>query len=347
MHNQILSLQAGRISQLSGRNVLKAGSSVYVKVIADKGNGQYLGSVAGNRVNITSSKGLQVGSSFVATINSKDGVIYITPKELPSQVPGQPTIQVQPLQPGQLANILSALGVPTTELSGNILKMFMTTQMKVDGQVVRSLYAMALKHKGKEKAAGEILTMLKDKGIEATEEELEELLDYLDGAAWQENDQGEGDGPEGKWNKGKELLNRSNKVGEGWVVIPYNLVETGNRGPGGLEKGQGNGRGPGEPKPIAAGIIRILFDKSNILKKINLNCYFDSKEYIFSLRFENKKCRQIDFNINPLESSEEKIVEKLKSFIKDKNVEINWSSPDLIEGFGSQGEEIISFQGEV
>lgn len=327
MNNQILSIQNKPLSQISGPNVLKAGSSVYVKIIADKGNGQYLGSVAGNRVNINSGKTLQVGSSFVATINAKDGVIYITPKEgavgqnLSAAQIG--TIETTALQSTQISNLLASLGVPVTKLSGNLLKMMMQLEMKIDGGVLRGLYNQALKHKGKEKAAGEIITLLKQKGIDFSPEEIEELLVYLseDFSDLNNND---------KNKKAKQLINKSNKIEKGWTIVPYNLIE----------KNQGN------DLIIGAGVIRMLFDKFNNLKQVNLNCYYKEKEFKFLLRFQNKKCSEIEYSIYPKPASVKSPILLLEKYINDKTIEIKWVEPSLIEGFGSEDEKIYSFSGE-
>ena len=323
MNNQLLSIQAAHISQLGPhRNILKEGASVYVKVIADKGNGVYEGSVAGNRVNITSSKGLNVGSSFVATISSKNGIIYITPKDSNSGISQQPFIQINQMENSQLFQLLSSLGVPVNHLSQNILKMMMMMEMKVDENVIRNIYTMASKHKGKEKAASELLMVLKEKGLNISPEELEELLNYLEN----NNINNEADGQR---YQEKSVINNLNKVTGGWFIIPYNLVET------------------GTDKLIGAGIIRILYNKYNNLKIINLKCYFNNKEYLFSLNFENKKCKEIKFNINPSDKEQDNYENQLSSyFSQEEDLKIVWCDASLIEGFGSEGKEIYSFNGE-
>ena len=322
MNNQLLSIQAAHISQLGPhRNVLKQGASVYVKVIADKGNGVYEGSVAGNRVNITSSKGLNVGSSFVATISSKNGTIYITPKDSNSGISQQPFIQINQMENSQLFQLLSSLGVPVNHLSGNILKMMMMMELKVDSNVIRNIYTMASKHKGKEKAASELLIVLKEKGLNISQEELEELLIYLENINNNKAD--------GQRQQEKSVINNVNKITGGWFIIPYNLVEI------------------GTDELIGAGIIRIFYNKYNNLKIINLNCYFNNKEYLFSLSFENKKCKEIKFNINPSDKDQDVYENQLSTYFScGEKLKISWCDASSIEGFGSEGKEIYSFNGE-
>ena len=77
-----VSIQSARLSQMGvNRQVLKEGSSVLVRVIADRGGGKYEGSVAGVRVQLNSAKALTPGQSFTATIAVKNGSIVITPKD--------------------------------------------------------------------------------------------------------------------------------------------------------------------------------------------------------------------------------------------------------------------------
>ena len=369
MNNQNLSLIAGKISHLSSpgqvqRNVLKDGSSVFVKVISDKGGGVYEGSVAGTRVNITSSKILKPGSSFVATITAKDGTIYITPKygtAIVGSVSGGTGINIlQTLQPGQLAEFLANLGVPPNQLAGNVLKMMMQLEMKVDSSVIRNIYNMALKHKGKEKAAGELLLLLKEKGINISDDELEQLIEFLesdfskDGYGSDSGGSGrfENQKSEEKFKRAKDILNKNNESENGWIFVPYNLVEktsTKKSENENSENNEINGNNRYE-KVIGAGVIRFLIDKSKKLRLMNLNCYYKDREYLFSLKFENKKCRKILFNINYGDfadgSKDNAAVKKLGKFISNPNIEIKWVDASLIEGCGSEGEQVYSFQGE-
>ena len=331
MNYQNLTLQANNVSHISrltlqgNTTVLKEGSSVFVKVLADKGNGVYEGSVAGHRVHINSAKGLEVGSSFVASISSKNGTIYITPKEV-LNVNNNPYIQINTVEGNQLATLLARLGVPVNQLSGNILKMMMMMEMKIDGDVLRNIFVMASRHKGREKAASEILLLLKDKQIDVSEDELEALLAYLEGYNGKLSDI---DDYRNQGNS-KDLINKINKKENGWTIVPYNLLDVKTN------------------EVIGSGILRLLYSKYKDLKKINLNCYFNEKEYLFSLLFEAKKLSSIKFNINPIERNEEYYVTALTSlFLKqDKEIDIEFVSPSIIEGCGSEGEKIYSFEGE-
>ena len=331
MNTQNLLLQANNVSRITGltvqghKSILKEGSSVFVKIIADKGNGVYEGSVAGHRVHINSSKGLEVGSSFVASISSKNGTIYITPKDNVSTSFNNQYIQINTVEGNTLATLLSNLGVHVNQLSGNILKMMMMNDMKIDSELLRNIFIKASKMKGKEKLSGEILILIKNKGIEATQEEIETLLGYLE-----ENKEREDYTSSSDYDKEKELINKINKDDKGWTLVPFNLVD--------ME----------DNVILGNGVIRLLLNKFSELKKINLNCFYNSKEYLFSLFFEGKKIREVLFNINPLNKNEEYYTEKVKTILSKYNsdIRVEFTSPSLLEGCGSEGEKIYSFDGE-
>ena len=331
MNYQNLNLQTNNVSHINSltlqghTTVLKEGASVFVKVLVDKGNGVYEGSVAGHRVHINSAKGLEVGSSFVASISSKNGTIYITPKD-EIKLNNNPYIQINTVEGNQLANLLARLGVPVNNLSANILKMMMMMEMKIDGDVLRNIFIMASRHKGKEKAASEILLLLKDKQINVSEDELEALISYLEGYNDNLSDLAEYTNKDNS----KDIINKINETDRGWTLVPYNLLDIKTN------------------EVIGSGILRLLYSKYKDLKKINLNCYFNEKEYIFSLLFESKKISSIKFNINPIERKEEYYEKTLKSFFlkQNKEIDIEFVLPSIIEGCGSEGEKIYSFEGE-
>ena len=121
-----VSIQSARLSQIGvNRQVLKEGSSVLVRVIADRGGGKYEGSVAGVRVQLTSSKPLQAGDSFAATISVKKGLIVVTPKDISGmaglQGAGEIALQFNEVSQSQLFSLLESLGLPADNLSSFII----------------------------------------------------------------------------------------------------------------------------------------------------------------------------------------------------------------------------------
>lgn len=295
------------------RQVLKNGSSVLVRVIADKGNGQYTGSVAGVRVNLKSNQNLKIGSTFVAVISQKDGTIFISPKE--NSVTAE-NFKLEVLNNNQILSVLQNLGIPLDKISVNLFKQFKQLEMKFDSDLLKKLHNLAVKFKGKEKSASEILTILAEKNLTGDEEEIFQLLSFL------ENNQ---DYPDRNYKQGKNLLNRINLKAGAWFILPFELVEIETQ------------------KKLGAGNIRLLFDKTEELRMINLDCMAFSKRYLFNLNFDKKKLKNIKLNMD------EKISEGLIVLLKKRFpfTEIEWAEIEDIEGSSSNSEELYSYEGVV
>ena len=353
MNNQILSVHTGNVAQMGPeRAYFKDGASVFVKILGDNGDGTYAGSVAGNRVTVTSSRVLDVGSSFVATISGKNGTVFVTPKDgAVGNLGVFGNIEVSVMENDRIFQILGDLGMPGNGLASNLLKMMLQLGMNVDGGVLRGVYNLAARHKGKEKAAGEILLLLKDKGLSVSDEELERLLAYLEGdfsgdddnwdwekGAFRQGSSGEGeddradeksgDHEEEDGSKGKspeDIINDVNKREGGWFLVPYNMVENDNI--------------------VGAGVLRLLFHKGEKLKFINLNCYYGDKEYFFKLEFNGNDCVGVKFSVDPDDGGRFFYKERLEKLFGD--VDVQWCDKCEIEGCGSEGEVIRSVFGEM
>ncbi len=178
-----VAIQSARLSQMGiNRQVLKEGSSVLVRVISDRGNGKYEGSVAGVRVQLNSAKPLTPGTSFAATVSVKNGTIVISPKEtgLLSAGAGEISLTFNEVSQAELASLLESLGLPADNLSSSILKSFKQMGIKMDSTLANKIRSLALRFAGKEKSAAEILSLLAQKGLEADEEEIRQLLTLLE-----------------------------------------------------------------------------------------------------------------------------------------------------------------------
>lgn len=323
MNTGAVIIQTNQLSQIGIRQqIIKDGSSVLVRIIADKGNGKYTGSVAGVRVNITSAKSLAVGSTFVASISAKNGIISITPKQ--NDLFFDKNIEFNIASTNQLMGFLEALGLSPDEIYLNLLQQFKQLEMKIDSNLLNKIHNLAMKFKGKEKIASEILMILNDKGIEASEEEILNLINLI------VNNQNEKDNDNSE--SAKNLINKINDVKNGWFLLPYELVN--------LES----------DKTVGSGFIRMLFSKNDILKMVNMDCNFSDKKYLFSLLFDNKKCKSVKFNISPveLESVNGIIAILKKKFISaDINTTVEWAESYEIEGSACFGEEFYGIGGAV
>lgn len=314
-------IHTNQVSQIgsSGQNVLKEGSQILVRVISDKGNGKYEGSVAGTRVTLQSSKKLEPGKTFLATISAKDGTIYISPKET-SIV--QQQVQINTIQNEQLANLLKQLGLPADELSLHLFQQLKQMGLKLDVALLKKLHTVSLKFNGKEKAASEILMILKEKGIEATESEIMNLLLELDG------DFSSKDSEE---NKKFELLNKINQKEGKWFLVPFEIIQKNN------ETVIGNGN------------LKLMY-LAEQLSLLNVDCNYNNLKYLFSLKFNNRKLEKVNFNIEGFDYKAQLFSNQLKeklSLSKLNDVEVQWVDKALVEGTACGSEEISSVGGVV
>lgn len=315
-------VQSSQLSRLGiTQQVLNEGSTVRVKIIADKGNGKYTGSVAGVRVNISSSKSLSVGSSFLATISTKNGIIYIAPKN--ESLVLNNNITLAAANNSEIAGLLEAMGLPADQLYLNLVQQFKQLEMKLDVQLMSKLHNLALKFKGKEKRALSLLTAFTNKKINLSEKELLALLQYL-------SEYEDGNEVDYSENKNQDKLNKLNQIEDGWFILPFELYNL------------------NEDVVTGNGTIRLLFNKLKNLEILNLNCNYREKKYLFSVKFENKSCKRIRFNISPLkESNISSQIELLKKKFYESgyNIEIEWADEELIEGDASGLEKIYGIGG--
>ncbi|MCR4954871.1 MAG: hypothetical protein K6A43_12460 [Treponema sp.] len=186
----------------SGGRVLKDGSTVLVRIIADKGNGRYEASVAGVRINLSSKVPQKVGGSFVGTVNVLNGQIQISQLE-GKNVAGGINLESLEYQSGAdlfariadeaVANFLENLGVVPDNLSYHIFNQIRQLELKIDGSLINKIHNLAKKIKGKEKLAAELLVNLYKKGIEISEEDLLELIEQLNDSGSVDSDLGNGE----------------------------------------------------------------------------------------------------------------------------------------------------------
>ena len=327
-----VAIQSARLSQIGlNRQVLKEGSSVLVRVIADRGNGKYEGSVAGVRVQLNSAKSLKPGDSFVSTVSVKNGSIVITPKETGAALAGgagEISLQFNEVSEVQLFSLLEALGLPADNLSSSILKSFKQLGLKMDSSLANKIRSLALRFKGKEKSAAEILSLLAQKGLAADEEEIKNLLDLL----------------EGQDTEDKKLVNRINQTKGAWYLLPFELVQLG-------ETDEADSR-----RILGQGCIRLLYDSEKSLKQMNLECRYNNLEYLFKLSYEGKKITNTTFTvINASEAdvftlNPDKEVENLKKRFMAAGInpgKIEWAEKEELEGNASGLESFVTFGGQV
>lgn len=300
---------------------LAQGSSVLVRVIADKGNGKYEGSVAGARITLNSKSPLKPGSTFVATITSQNGSVRLVPLQENIQVETQ-IPQVKLLQAEQLSFLLQQLGLPQDQLSEELLKQFKQLNLAFNSPTLQRLQRLAVRFNGKEKLAAQLLSVLLKKGLNASEDELQALISELENQCSEE--------PGSDVQQNYEQINRINKEKGSWRFLPYELLNL-----------QDN-------SVIGKGCLKILENQNGSLNLLNMNCLISSKTYSFCLKYENHSLKKVFVNIEPCSDSE-----TLLSLLKDRFIKLNplvkvfWTPKDTLEGTAASLEELFTFYGEV
>lgn len=335
-----VAIQSARLSQIGlNRQVLKEGSSVLVRVIADRGGGKYQGSVAGVRVQLNSAKTLQPGQSFVATVGVKNGTIVIVPKDtsLTAAGNGEIALSFNEVSDAQLLSLLESLGLPADSLSSSILKTFKQMGLKMDSALANKIRNLALRFSGKEKSTAEILSLLSQKGLEADEEEIKQLLTLLEGEG---SDLESGKPEADKSQKPEEkLLNKINSTEGAWYLLPFELVQL-------------TEQAVSDKQILGKGCIRLLFDSSTALKLLNLDCNYNNQKYLFSLSYEGKKITNTYFNVSSASGSlsPESEITSLKKHFMAAGInpgKISWAEKEDLEGNASGLESFVTFGGQI
>ena len=297
--------------------VLQQGSSVLVRVIADKGNGRYEGSVAGVRVNLQAKNSLKAGQTFTARVNLNNGRIEIVPEGDKKINIFSDAVLIEEGGENQLQKVLTEIGLPANQLNSHIAMQMKQLGMKLDPEIIRKLHAMSLRFPGKEKKASELLTILKNKNLELSESQVLNLLNLLEG----EEDYDD------KEKKGElKIINQK----KGWIFLPYEIVSC------------------QEKEKIGRGIIRLLIGDDRKLKKLNFNILIAQKEYVFNLDFENKRCSKVSCNFPVKDSEKEKTLEILKKRLSGAGgPEVIFAEKSELEGSACSMDDFFTVGGRV
>jgi len=309
---------------------LKDGSQVLVRVLGKGADGKYQGSVAGVKISFTSNKPLIPGSQFTANVLVKDGIIQLQPKQNPSMPSSGQMLTL--LQDGNLASLLSSIGLPADALSANLLQQLQQLEMKLDPAFLNKIRKLAIKFKGKEKLASQLLMILAEKGITAEQEELEHLLFQLFGDFEKKEENNKED---------YSLLNTFNSKKGKWYFLPFEILNLDNSS---LERTLEN-------NILGKGCIKLLYNSDNSrLLMMNLNCSYNQKNFLFNMFFENNKASSLAVNIDSVkEKNQQQILQGLKGLFlkKNKSIDIFWEDKDKIEGSAASCEKLYSFEGQI
>lgn len=266
-----------------GQGPLTPGSSLFVRVINVNGDGSYLVSAGGNRMNVHSQNPLSVGQTFVVLVGTNDAGDVVFEPAVEKSVP-------QSRSPDSLQSFLYSNGIEAGDSAFRVLQFMVQTGLKIDRSLMEKSLVLGRKFKGKEKLASEATAILLQKGISPTDENILALMSYSVGEYGgdrQRKGRDENGGqsqnfidslyPAGT-GKGTGLLTYMNHVANGnrhWVFLPYEWT-----------MGKENARG----------CIRILINlDTKESEKILLNCELNSTKYYFVLYCTKSKGKEVRF----------------------------------------------------
>ena len=184
--NSIQFIQTQNIAPVqSAGNVLRGGASVFVRVLADNGGGQYLVSAGGSRISVASMLPLEPGSTFRASVSVRDGRVLLVPETSAAAVQQEsPELAGAGSSPdAMLAALLAAEGLAPDAVSVKLLQFLQQGGFRVDRALMDRARRMALRFPGREREAAEAAALLLEKGIAPTESAVQELLALAGGGA--------------------------------------------------------------------------------------------------------------------------------------------------------------------
>lgn len=299
-----------------GQNLLKDGASVQVRILSSNGNGKYLASVGGQKCNITAKNDLSAGDVFKAEVRVIDNKIELIP-----EMKNESVIKAEMVQNQNLSVLLQNLGIIPDNLSIHIYKQFIQMQEKINPELMEKIKNIAIKFGGNEKKASEILMILKDKGINASEEEIQALITILENNHL----------PEDNSNKNTkfELLNKINSTKGKWYILPFNIVSNE------LNTVLGNGN------------IKLFFQNQEKLTQLNIDCKYLDDEFLFNLYFENNLVNLVRMNIQNKKVNPQAEINKIKSLFEEINPKlmVEWTEKENLEGTGCELENTFSVEG--
>ncbi|MBQ1713358.1 MAG: hypothetical protein II030_03080, partial [Treponema sp.] len=198
-------------SQLAQNVSLKEGQSVFVRVLADNGGGQYTVSFANSRFNVSCQSKLSLGQTFNASVHlGADGKILLEPfskmaggASLGSVGTGANVGALFSPYGGNadfssLYNMLSAEGFVPDELSAKLFLFLQQTGVRIDRTLMAKARSLALRFPGRERQAAEAAALLMEDGIEASDSTVKKVLELFYG------DRGGGNGGRSGGDKSSE-----------------------------------------------------------------------------------------------------------------------------------------------
>ncbi len=339
------------LSQQTGAPI-KDGDTVFVRILSTQGDGTVQASMRGKIFTAKTEFTSEPGSTFNARVHiSGDG--KITLERLPFHADSTNH------QAGSLLSMLLAEGLPADDVMVRILQFVQQTGLRADKSIMMKARRISQRFPGKEKQAAEIAALLLEKGIDAPDEKIQEILNLMENgdfghsSGWEQNPRGDEDEKE-HGSRGKDgenfldilfcekipdktgLLTLMNHVSTGrmhWIILPYRWDS---------------------PNGLGSGIIRILIDtEARSTEKVEINCKINSTNYFFVLYCNKSKEKEVRFfTLPPLLPSAAKAEELrlggfLSSGMSSEPVTVTYSDSACSDGLCTVREMPVTIEENV
>lgn len=313
--------------QAHGSQVVKDNTTAFVRILKDLGEGRYLASVGGNRMNVQSQKSLSCGQTFRATLNVKDGKLVLDPSQFETEEK-----EALPTKENSAISFLQKNGFATDGVNLKIIEFLMQSGVKISKDKISRNSKAAAEFPGKEEEAAETAALLEEKGIEPTKENILRFMmqcEKKSADSESENDEKDedtrdddekpicplfekngGENKDGILTLSNHLKNTENDLH--WVTLPFEWDCRGSKW---------NGE------------IRVLINTSlKSTEKIKIKCSNKCKIYSFMLYFKDSKVTEVRFcTLPPLLTSqipteEKRLGELFCSGMNDDSVAVIYST---------------------
>ena len=294
---------------------LKEGGFVFVRVFGKTPEGKTLVSFAGQRFAVETMSQLKLGETFKARIQIQGNRILLVPQK------GSETVVTQS---DRLSQLFASIGLPQDALSEKMLQYMRQNNRNYTPAQLKKLRKLAERFSDKKSQAAETAMYLEDKGIDATEAEISQLLDLFltDGQTPVLPDDTEKSAenipildqlysnPQGALQNKAGLLTLANHTAKGekhWLVLPF-------------QKTLKNSH--------CSGTIRILCDiMSKKVEKTYITASFEDCRYYFTFSDTEhyNNILTVEYAVSPslLSLQKEKAENLLRSCISAADKQIN------------------------
>jgi len=356
-----ISILNGKFSHLpSDKAILRDGSSVQARVIAEKSPGSYQLSIAGKIIDVRSQTKLLPGSLISARvkINGKQIELALI-KDNDSSV--NTVLQKfnangKELQP-QLRNFLISLGFEPEAESFKILQFMQQIGMKINVSAAKKALLKA-KYKGQvDEEKAQIVLLMEEKGLNPDEKAISSILG---------KDRQKGQNNENKNENPAELYSPGERIGKIKKSVKNYFdslkIAAENQDTGPLSAFNSIISSDKKNIPVRhwlifpfewnfsdyQGQIKLLFDSSiNHIEKIIINLKNADKESLFVLYFTGSSLSQVKFASTRAEDTGNfSLLEKMLQSVLKKNIKVSSAKFDELKGFCSSDEEMSTVSGE-